>query len=443
MPMDEVPVDSKVERGSRWAHKWLFTAALVLALVAGLPNVVAAAEFAAADDVYILPQGAVISDDLYVVAPEIIINGTIEGDLLATGRYVEVNGAVNGSLMVAAVGVQVNGVVQETARLAAVSALVDGSVRNDLLITAGLWPGLPQFPITIEGRSMTPGIMLTRNSSVGGDALLTGSTGAAGGTVGGDFLAAFNRFDFAGRVSGDAEMRAASLSVQDTARVEGELRYASRDEVTVPAAVSSAVVVETWEEERAATTPAPVNPMWRFFGWLWRVALQLLGVGLIAWLLWTFAPRLLSRPADALAARPAEAGLYGFVALAAAAPLALGLVFLAVVFWGWFSGGVVFSAALFGLLSIGWLLSPLVTGLWVGRKVTQSSTRSFSDFQALLVGIVAIVLIANILGAVPCVGPLAERIIYILSFALAAGGYVLTRIRPAQPRTPVITAAPA
>jgi cytoskeletal protein CcmA (bactofilin family) len=404
---------------------------LLLSVVVARPA--AAAEFAASEDLYVLPQGEVIADDLYVVAPEIVINGTVEGDLLATGAYVEINGAVNGNLMAAAAGVQINGVVQRSARVAAMSVTVDGAVRKDLLATAGFGgPGIPEFPIPIQNRTLTPGIHLTRNSSVTGDAVLSGGSALAAGLVGGDLMTTLNRLVLSGRAEGDAHVRAATLEIQDTARVGGTLNYTTRDAVQVPEGVAATVVATQWEREDPTPSP-PVNPFADFLWWLWRMAIQLVGLGLIAWLLWSFAPGLIRRPANAIEARPVEAALYGVVGLAIAAPLAMALVFLGVLFWGWFPGGTGFGAAAFGVLSIGWLLSPVITGLWVGRWLVQAAPDRAprSDFQALLLGILAIVLVANVVGAVPCLGLVAERIIYVLSFALAVGGWALVRLRPA------------
>lgn|GEM_PF-4371680 len=42
----------------------------------------------AGTDIYRLPAGEVITDDLYIAASEIYIDGTVEGDLIAGGRTI-------------------------------------------------------------------------------------------------------------------------------------------------------------------------------------------------------------------------------------------------------------------------------------------------------------------------------------------------------------------
>lgn len=322
----------------------LLAAGFALLMIMQLYSPVAAAEFAAADDVYILPEGQVINDDLYVAAREIVINGTVDGDLLAAGAYIEVNGAVNGSFMGAAAGVRVNGVVQNSARIAAMSVILDGTVRKDFLATAGIAaPGFADFPIPMGTRTLSPGVDLRPNSAVAGDVFLSGGAGRVAGVIGGDLIATLAQLDLGGHTEGNAEIRAETLQVQDATRIGGALTYATRSDVRVGDETAAAVTAQPWPETQAQQpAPTSVNPLWSIFGWLWRTAIQLIGLGLLAWLLWSFAPHLLRRPVDVMEARPVEAGLYGFVAVVVILPLIAALIFLGVLFWGWFPGGVYF-----------------------------------------------------------------------------------------------------
>ena len=79
----------------------------------------------------------------------------------------------------------------------------------------------------------------------------------------------------------------------------------------------------------------------------------------------------------------------------------------------------------FGLLSLMWILSPLITGYWLGHLLGESTSRSLQGLSATIVGIVLIVLTARIVGLVPCAGELAMRLIYLLSFALSLGALLL------------------
>jgi len=89
------------------------------------------------------------------------------------------------------------------------------------------------------------------------------------------------------------------------------------------------------------------------------------------------------------------------------------LVFVAWLFWGWFWGLVVF-VFLFGTLALLWMFSPIVTGLWLGRRIVRQSDQSVSLLVAMLVGVLVIV----VLGRLPILGWL----VYLLSFVFALGG---------------------
>ncbi|MEX1021358.1 MAG: polymer-forming cytoskeletal protein [Litorilinea sp.] len=415
-----------------------------LFLVLHMAQPAAAAEFAGAAEVYILPQDSVIADDLYVSAPEVIINGTVEGDLLVTGAYVEINGVVNGSVMAAAAGVQINGVVQNSVRAAGMSVVLNGTVRKDFIAAAGGGPGFGTFAMPVGTRRLTPGLQLTRNSSVSGDAVLTGGSGRLAGVIGGDLLATINQLEFGGTTRGAAHIQAGNLQVQENARVEGVLTYTGPavgpDSAPLDGDVAGEVVIvpPAQEETTRAESGSNVgsNLFLRGLAWLWQLAIQIIGLGIIAWLVWTFFPTLLLRPTTALETRPVESGLYGLVALVALIPLAFALIFLGALFWGFFPGGVSFATAAFGLLSVGWLLSPVFVGLWVGRRLINSigldaDSPLRGDLPTLLLGTLSLVVLASVVGLVPCLGPIAERIIYMLSLALVIGGLLITRLRPA------------
>jgi hypothetical protein len=163
-------------------------------------------------------------------------------------------------------------------------------------------------------------------------------------------------------------------------------------------------------------------------GWLWRTALILLGFVLLGWLLLRFAPNTLLRPANTISERTGATALTGLVAalLFMFIPLASALlVFAVILFWGWFPG-IAMGLFLFGLLALAWFLSPLVTGLWLGRWLASVLGRDMANTPALIAGVVLIV----ILGRLPFIGWL----VYLLSFILAVGGLLLLAFRrPAEP----------
>lgn len=402
-------------------NRWRLTGVLVALLALTLSGAVLAAEMDS-EEIYRLEAGEVLEDDLYVTGSEIYIDGTVQGDLIAAGEYIEVNGTVTEDAMLAGAGIVINGTVQDDARLAGSGIEVNGSIGDDLFAAGG---GGNTFPMFGTDQPVPPGVSLDSESQVGGDAVIAGGEGSLAGTVSGNLYAFMGTLDIAAQVGGNAEIGGDTIRIDDSTQIAGELRYSSDERIDVPAGAASSVSFEemTEEEERTGRVSG-------FVGWLWRTVLLLVGFALLGWLVLRFVPGVIKQPAAALASRPGMAALAGFVVtiLFIFIPLAsILLVFLMVLFWGWFPG-IMMGLFLFGTLALFWFLSPLITGLWVGRWFNSMMGRELDNLPVLLVGILALVL----LGRIPFVGWL----VYLLSFIFAIGALVLARRGAARQEAP-------
>jgi cytoskeletal protein CcmA (bactofilin family) len=401
-------------------------------IVLFLSGTALAAEIAGGE-VYILSRGEVIADDLYVGAGQVLIEGTVEGDVVATGGYVEISGVVMGDVLAAGGGVVISGAVQDDARLAGGGVLVTGSIGDDLVAAGGGVPGAGLIPLPFAAQlnrgGVPQGVQVAPSATIGGDSFLAGGTGVVAGSIGGDLAAAMGALTFSGEVAGDANLNAGSLTIDESGRVEGTLHYATDDEIQVPAQVATTVEREPVPQDEERTAASRLTG---FLWWMLRTALIVIGLAVLGWLLWTFAPRQVRQPVETLERQPVESGIYGMLVAVAVLPLSGALVLLAVLIWGWFPGGVVMAAFLFGLFALIWLISPLVTGLWLGRRLARVSGWGLGDLAALLLGLVLIVLLGRVLALIPCVGSLAYWVLYLLSFALAVGAWVLARRPPGE-----------
>ncbi|MFN8487181.1 MAG: hypothetical protein U0350_06275 [Caldilineaceae bacterium] len=416
-----------------WQHarqSWWISVVTIICLF-GAIRVVNAADVEGGSDVFRLGPDEVINDDLYVTAREIQIDGTVNGDLVAAGGYVEINGVVTGDAMVAAGGINLNGVVQESARLAGGGVVVAGKVGHDLMVAGGGGSGLstmPNFSFRIGQRTIQQGVQVTGNASIGHDAYLVGGQGNVAGAIKHNLVAYMGGLVLAGNVAGDAHLNAQNLAVRDTSKIGGALHYRSQAPVVIPAGVAK--TVENTPPTTTQTATAQPNPVWSILAWLWRTVLLLLGLGLLAWVWLHLAPHVLVTTTKALEAKPIEAGLYGILAAAVIIPVSAALVGLAFLFGGVFSG-IVLLLFLIGAVLLLWLLSPLLTGLWVGQKLVAFTGRWTNELGALLIGALSIVLVARLISVIPCVGPVVAGLIYLLSFALALGGLIVSRRQPA------------
>jgi cytoskeletal protein CcmA (bactofilin family) len=408
-----------MQRGNiRWRGALTLLASLLALLVA---STALAAEFVD-EEVYRLEAGEVIEDDLYVAAEQVYIDGTVQGDLVAAGSLVEINGTVTGDAIVAGAGIRINGEVQDDVRAAGAGIEIIGTVGDDVIAAGG---GNSPMPIPGVDETVPQGIRLSNESSVGGDAVLVGGLGIIEGAVNGDLNAFAERLSIGAQVEGDAQLGANTLTFSSGANIGGDLRYSSDERTDVPEGV---VAGETTFRELEEDAEAQADPVAQVLGWLWRTALILLGFVLLGWLLLRFAPNTLLRPANTISERTGATALTGLVAalLFMFIPLASALlVFAVILFWGWFPG-IAMGLFLFGLLALAWFLSPLVTGLWLGRWLASVLGRDMANTPALIAGVVLIV----ILGRLPFIGWL----VYLLSFILAVGGLLLLAFRrPAEP----------
>lgn len=406
---------------------WSFAAvvaAIIAVLVAGP---VFAAEFGSGDT-YRLPAGQVIEDDLTVMAQEIYIDGRVEGDLVAMGAYVEINGVVTGDVLAAGAEVRINGVVEDDVRAAGAGVIVAGKIGDHLFAAAGGGEGAVS-PVQVAGRSVVQGVRIERGATVGGSAYMFAGEALIDGAIANDLQAGAGTVILNGEVGGDANLDVGKLTIGDSAQVGGVLSYAAPEAASVPPGVAGDVRFEQRQQPR--TTPAPgFRP-----GQILRPLLMLAGFALLGWLLLRFAPDALRRPAQALALRPGQAALYGIAALALlfAIPLLSILIFLAILlFWGWFPA-LMFAVLLTAALVLAWTLSPLITGLWAGRALLRATGREGSDFLALCLGVLLIVLLSLI--------PLVGWLVGLASLVFALGALILARRGAFD--VPVTTVTPA
>ncbi|HJT64437.1 MAG TPA: polymer-forming cytoskeletal protein [Candidatus Limnocylindria bacterium] len=143
-----------------------------------------------------------VSHDLYVfvdttyMAPEgwqgdVVVDGTVEGDLIAGAGRVTINGTVHGDLLAGAGVVEINGEVAGDVRAGSGDLTIAGTVGEDVVAGAGT------LIITETGDIGEDLIFLAGNvqvdGSVAGNVLGTASTYVRSGTVGGTEIVTLDR----------------------------------------------------------------------------------------------------------------------------------------------------------------------------------------------------------------------------------------------------------
>ena len=396
--------------------------AAVLLLVTG--GIVYAAQFEEGE-IYRLPAGQVVTDDLYVSAGEIYIDGRVEGDLVAAGGIIEINGEVTQDVLAAGASIVINGTVGDDVRAAAAGITIAGAVADDVLIAGGgpSAPGVPTWPIQINGRTVEQGVRILDSATIGRDAVVAGGTGAIAGTIGRNLLVAMNSVTVAAAVGGDATLYGSQINIADNAAVAGELSYQATNPPVVPAGVAESVVVIPPQVTAQPEQPQPTlgeQLLW----WTIGVARALLGLLVFGWLLVKLAPQWSLQVARVMGGQPWKVAGVAVLLVAAFIPLTLLAIGIAWLFWDFFPGVLAVSMFLFGLWGVLWFTSPLFTGYCLGRVLFKGQS---SPLLQLFLGALIILLGARILEWTPVVGGFLAWLVMVGSFGYAVAGILLAR----------------
>jgi len=193
----------------------------------------------------IIREGDVFPEDLYAGAIRVIVEGTLEGDLVAfSAEEIVIEGIVTGSVTAVTPRLVVNGEVGESVRFVGTHLDVKGEVGGDLVATA----------LDTD---------LAASSDISGDVLLWSWNAIVLGTVGGDLGGTQRDLDLAGDIGGDVDVSVTRLTVVDDLGVTGDLGYRSgRDADGLERVDVQGVIVDK--------TPLPPNLRVRALGLLGR-----------------------------------------------------------------------------------------------------------------------------------------------------------------------------
>lgn len=193
----------------------------------------------------IIQEDDVFPEDLYVGAISVVVDGTLDGDLVAfAAEEVVINGTVTGSVIAATPHITVNGEVGESLRVTGNRLDIAGTVGGDVVAAV--------VSATLAGES-----------EVTGEVLFWAWNADVLGTIGGDLTGTQRQLELSGSVGGDVEVSVSGLRVVGDLTVSGDLGYRSEAEAEGldRATVSGTVVAEE---------PLPPNLRVRALGLLAR-----------------------------------------------------------------------------------------------------------------------------------------------------------------------------
>jgi cytoskeletal protein CcmA (bactofilin family) len=177
----------------------------------------------------IIREDDVVEDDLYAGAIRVVVEGTLDGDLIAfAAEEVVINGNVTGSVTAVSPRVTINGEVGGSLRATANRLVIAGDVGGDVVAAV----------VTAD---------LGSDSHVAGELILWAWNADVLGTIDEDVSGTQRRLDLAGEVGGDLDVTVSNLKIVDDLTVAGDLGYRSDQPADGldKATVAGTVVVKT------------------------------------------------------------------------------------------------------------------------------------------------------------------------------------------------------
>jgi cytoskeletal protein CcmA (bactofilin family) len=339
-----------------------------------------------------------VGADRFVAGGSVSVDQAVSGDLIAAGGTIDVDAPVGGDALVFGGNVRIGGNVAQSVYASGGQLVIRGKVGRNARFAGG----------QVE---LAPKAQIAGNVSVGGGQV------TLNGAVQGYVQAAGGNLTINGPVEGDVFASAGTLELGPGARINGRLRYASRDELKRhPAAVVTGGVErasfsiergEREEHERARS----VYPRG---GWIWTVGLMVLAGVLIAAL-----PAVSARVSTTLRARPGLSLLFGFIALVCI-PVAAVVLLITVI-------GIplaLLALALYlPLLLIGYVAAGIGVGDWtLQRFKSDAAERLWWRIGAAATAVLLLALLARL----PWVG----GIVALLALLIGLGALLLQLRQP-------------
>jgi hypothetical protein len=209
----------------------------LLALLAVLPASSAMAADIRGEDTIIIASGDVIDDDLYLAAQKIVINGTVNGDVMCIGDTT-VNGIINGSLTAVGSTMVIDGEITHAVRVAGGNIDIRGKVGKDVMVAG--------TSIDIQKTAQIGRDLVFATEKIRVDALIEDGIKGYGGTA-----------DLASQVNGNVDVQVTNLTIESTADIQGNLVYNSKNEVEI---ITGAHIGGTTTHNIPAATKQPVIP---------------------------------------------------------------------------------------------------------------------------------------------------------------------------------------
>jgi len=366
--------------------KWLQVAAVAVLLSSSVNAQVA--------DATKSPVERDLGGDYFAAGCPVEVDKPVPGDVFLTGCSIDVDGAVGGDALVAGGRVRVGAPVSQSLYAAGGQLIVNTNIGRNARIAGGR--------VALGSKSQVAGNIVVAGGNVRIEGAVKGYVRVAGGYV------LIN-----GSIDGDVVATAGTVELGPNARIGGQLRYASREEIKRDDAAQVQGGVQRMQVEGGwPVSDQAERSVGRRGGWVWSIGLMVIAAAMVG----TF-PGFYARLAETLRVRGWMSLLMGFVALVCIPVAALILMFTLI--------GVPLAllviALYFALLLVGYVSTGIGLGAWaLARLKADRAEAQWWRIGAAVLGVFAI----SLLGRLPYVGWLV-----VFAGLLIGLGAVLLQVR--------------
>ena len=187
--------------------------ALVVAGICGLfasPQPAAATEFRSGPSIEIA-KDETVKGDLYATGQDISIDGTLDGDLIVWGQEATIRGHVTGDVIVFVQSARIEGTVDGNVRGFCNNITVSGHVERNLMIWAQV--------IHVDTRGTVGRSITSFSQTLGID-----------GKIGRDMLIFNQSTRISGTVGGSIDEKSETLTIEDSAQIDGPVKFEGEKE---------------------------------------------------------------------------------------------------------------------------------------------------------------------------------------------------------------------
>lgn len=312
--------------------------ALIIGVSVMLMFSAASAFDARTGDNLVVSGGEVVYEDLFIAGDTITIDGSVEGDLYAAARTVIIRGSVRDSATIFATTITITGSIGHGIHAAAEELTIDGMVKGDVVVLGRI-------------------VSLGRDAAIEGDVIAAGQKIIISSPVEGYILGAGSTISVNNDVRDDATFAVKTLTLQENARVGGNLYYISDDEAVIfSGAEVSGKIVHRVPEFREKLRGA--FPFVLIAGVLGKIlSFVMMAVVGLAFVL--IAPKWLFRLSESIKRHPGPCAGWGALILFVA-PLGIGAAFMTLV-------GITLAVMAYMAYIAALYLSQIITALLIGR----------------------------------------------------------------------------